>query len=107
MARGVLTEKTKQIAQLKMGREITVDELRLMPYLMTKLMDNSYLIRDHIYPQDRVVLEKWVKEGRISFEGSYFNSLPVVTSEFYDAITAILKFGYCEDVIKDDMKGEN
>lgn len=107
MARGILTEKTKQIARLKMGRDITVDELRLMPYLMTKLMDNSYLVRDHIYPQDRVALEKWVEEGRISFEGSFFNSLPVVTSEFYDAITAILKFGYCEDVIKDDKKGEN
>ena len=97
MARGKLTKEVKQLSSKLFGYEITVKGLRLLPYIMYCLMDNCNIDPIHINSDDRAVLMKWKKEGRL------FDPLSnlTVSSDFYDTICEMLRVGYCSEMISD------
>lgn len=95
MARGVLTSEVKALSKELLGYEITVTELRLLPYIMTCLMDNNCIGPAHVNSKDRAVFAKWKREGRL-FDPS---SDLTVSPEFYDIICKILKIGYCSAML--------
>lgn len=108
MARGVLTSDVCKVSVERLGYEISMRELRLMPYLMLKLLDNEGFRREHINNEEREILKKWQKEGYISISRTMqYGKLVRCSTHFYDAISAILKVGYCSDmIIKENSKEE-
>ncbi len=95
MARGKLTDEVKALSKELFGYEITVTELRLLPYIHSCLVDNQDIDRAHINQADRKIMSKWRDEGRMNTPTSNL----VVTSAFYDIICEMLKLGYCSDMI--------
>ena len=95
MARGRITVKVQELAKKLLGRDITVAELRLMPYVMLKLMDNHNVDPQHINGDERKVFAVWKEKNYIDNMSTSLS----VSSEFYDIMVQILKVGYCEDMI--------
>lgn len=95
MARGVLTPEVSKLAKKLLGRNISVTELRLMPYIMLKLMDNEDVDPAHVNRGDRVVFALWKEKDYIDNVSTDLT----VSSEFYDIMVQIIKVGYCSSVI--------
>lgn len=89
--RGMLTDKIKAKALEMLGHEITTAELRLMPYIHYCAMNNARMDPRRMTDQERVILGRW--RERFWIEGGA--AAPVqVSKEFYDAMNAILWYGY-------------
>ena len=63
--------------------------------MMSCLMDNCNLSPAKLNQEEREILIEWKLKGFISGAASDYS----VSSEFYDAMVAILKIGYCSDMI--------
>jgi hypothetical protein len=94
MARGVLTEKVKQIAN-KYNWDITLVELRLLPYIMLHLIDNDKINPQSLNKEELDTLKQWLLNNKIKIEDFKVK----VTPEFYDIMVELLKYGYCEDML--------
>ena len=88
--RGALTPEIQTVAQLHLKREISRTELRLMPYIQYVMMNDQKLDPRKINQEEREILRKWKDEGQI--EGGACGL--AITREFWDAINAIVWFGY-------------
>ena len=84
----MLTEKAQMIAKVKLGREITTSELRLMAYTQYQLMNEHTLDTRCINANEREILAMWRTEKYLK-GGSSRGSL-TVTKEFWDAMNDIL-----------------
>jgi hypothetical protein len=93
--RGVLTNEVKELSVELLGYEMSVKELRLLPYLMCCLIDNNNVSPNKINDEEREILSKWRANGWVD---NPFSALGV-SSEFYDMLVALLKVGYCSDMI--------
>jgi len=94
--RGVLTDKVKKLSKELTGNEFRVWELRLLPYMMSRLMDNKNIEPQCVNEEERTILIGWKERGWLGGISSGYR----VSSEFYDIMVAILKVGYCEDMIE-------
>ena len=94
MSRGQLTDKVKEIMQ-KEGFDGTVRELRLLPYMMVRLLDNMNIDPSVVSSEERDILCKWKQEGKLSGISTDFG----VTEDFFDKMIRVLKVGYLEDMI--------
>ena len=63
MGRGTLTDKVKAKAVEVLGREISQHELRLMPYVISSMMDYGRLMRERMSDYELDILKDWAKEG--------------------------------------------
>ena len=97
MARGSLTDKVKELSKELFGYEFTVTELRMLPYMMHCLLDNSNIDHQHINAEERAILMGWQKNGWIERPSAAF----AVSGEFYDKMCKMLKVGYCSEVLID------
>ena len=88
--RGALTPEIQTVAHLHLKRKITRTELRLMAYVQYVMMNEQKLEMQKLNQEDRDVLRKWREEEHI--EGGV--SGLAITREFWDAMCAILWFGY-------------
>ena len=68
--RGVLTEEIKNDAYIKnwLGREITVEELRLFPYLQYLAVNNGKIDREKITPTEMMIIENLEDNGWLKTE---------------------------------------
>ena len=57
--RGVLTPEVQEAAKNLLGYELTVRELRLMPYLQYTVMNDKRINPNHINLEEREILSKW------------------------------------------------
>ncbi len=90
MARGELTEAIQKIAKEKIDREITLTELRLIPYIQYIMVNEQKLEPIRISPEERAVLKKWKEEDYI--EGGATGL--AITKEFWDFMCEILFESY-------------
>jgi len=97
--RGMLTKEVKEVALEKLGREITQVELRLMPYLFTRLCDNAPVDYIKITQEEADILLAWEADGLLDV----LDDKLVATHACYDALAAILKVGYCSAVLVDEV----
>ena len=88
--RGCLTPEIQTVAQLHLHRRITTVELRLMAYVQYTMMNDQRLDPRRCNDDDRKVLAQWRGEGHIDGGASGL----AITREFWDAINAVLWFGY-------------
>jgi hypothetical protein len=88
--RGAMSEEIQKVAIEKLGRRITLRELRLMPYVQYVMMNEQVIIPSRINQEEREVLSNWRKEGHIEGGASGL----MITKEFWDAMSEILWLGY-------------
>ena len=70
MSRGKLTGEIKNDAYIKnwLGREITVEELRLFPYLQYLAVNNGKIDSKKITPAELMIIEKLEDSGWLETE---------------------------------------
>lgn len=91
--RGVLTPEVQEVAKNLLGYELTVLELRLMPYLQYIVMNDKRINPNHINQEEREILSKWRDKGWMcGGAGSYVN----VTKWFWLAMNEILFVAYVD-----------
>jgi hypothetical protein len=73
-----------------LGREITITELRLIPYVQYTMVNERRLEPRHVNEEERTVLAKWRKAGWI--EGGAGGLC--MTKEFWTAMHEILWVAY-------------
>ena len=91
-ARGQLTDRIKQRSKELLGYEITVRELRLMPYIMYVMVNEQRLEIAKINQEEREILRKWKDAGHIEGGASGL----AITREFWDICCSIVFLGYVD-----------
>ena len=90
--RGDLTKRIKVKSKELLGYEITQTELRLMPYILTVMMNEQRIVPRHCSQDDREVLSKWRKAGHTEGGASSLQ----ITEEFWNIICEIIRLGYVD-----------
>ena len=90
--RGSLTQRIIDKSKELLGYEISVRELRLMPYIQYVMTNEQRIDPNHISPEEREVLSKWRKAGYIDGGASGLS----ITKEFWDNICEIIFLGYVD-----------
>ena len=88
--RGALTPAIQQIAKDKIGREISLTELRLIPYVQYVMLNNQRLDAWKINQEEREILAKWKEKDWVAGGAGGLS----VSKEFYDLMCEILWEGY-------------
>ena len=94
MARGMLTNEIKAKAKELLGIEITVRELRLLPYLQHCLLNGHIIDIRKVNRDELETITKWQNAGHIT------GTLPMfsVTKQFWDAMCEIIWLSYADEV---------
>ncbi len=88
--RGQLTKEIQKLAKDFLGREISVTELRLYPYLDYQMKNEQKIDPRKVNSEDREVLKSLRNAGHIEGGASGLS----MTKEFYDYINQVLWVGY-------------
>lgn len=88
--RGELTPFIKARMEAFLGRETTVAELHLLPYIGFVMVNDRAIKPEKINREERDILALWRAAGYIEGGMSGLS----LTREFYDFIQDILFFGY-------------
>jgi len=94
--RGALTREIQKVAESRLGRKISMRELRLMAYVDYKLKNEHKLDPRHVSDEERTILSGWRKAGWL--EGGASEDSLGVSKAFYDTMQEVLWLGYviCE-----------
>jgi len=90
--RGNLTKRIKSKSKELLGYEISQVELRLMPYILTVMMNEQRIQIRHCNQDDRNILQKWREAGHIEGGASGLQ----ITEEFWNIICEIVRLGYVD-----------
>ncbi len=88
--RGELTKEVQEIAQERLGRDITLQELRLIPYVQFVMVNEQVVSRHKMTPDGYVILDKWEKEKLISLNGPCVE----ISKLFWDFVCEVLYWAY-------------
>ena len=88
--RGELTEQIAKLAKDFLGREISIKELRLYPYLDYQMKNSQIIDPNRVNQEDRRILSVLRHEGHIEGGASGLT----MTKKFYDFINQVLWYGY-------------
>lgn len=88
--RGQLTAEVQQKSIEVLGREISLRELRLMPYVQHVMMNQQRIDPNRINSAERTVLNNWREAGWIEGGAGGLS----VTKQFWDALGEILWISY-------------
>lgn len=89
--RGCLTKEIKEKAEKYLGREFTVTELRLYPYIQYCVMNGGYIERSKINAEERDILRNLESEKNLirGFSGQIYP-----TREFWMFLNDIMADTY-------------
>lgn len=88
--RGMLSPQIQELSKKFLGREITVTELRMMPYIDFVMKNDQRIDPRKCNQDDREVLKRLREEGHIEGGASGLS----ITKEYYDFVQEILWLGY-------------
>lgn len=88
--RGILTDAIKARSVKLLGYEISVTELRLMPYIMHVMMNDQYIDPTKINTPERRMLSKWREAGHIEGGVSWLT----VTKKFWMICSELVWMAY-------------
>ena len=94
--RGVITEKVQELAKAYLGREITVKELRLYPFIDYCLKNGGYMDRSKLSREEIDILHGYDKDKCERDEGYIY-----VSEDFYEYIQKVLWESYVGTKIDD------
>ena len=90
--RGMLTKRIRETSKKFMGREIDQVELRLMPYILTVMMNEQRIDIAKINQAERDILSTWREAGYIEGGAGGLN----ITEEFWGILCDIVRLGYVD-----------
>lgn len=94
--RGTFTPKIHELSEKLLGRQMTITELRLLPYLDSCIKDFNILGNKLFGPKvndDEIEFIHWLEEqGHVLWQGDKI----MVTKEFYDFMKEVLWESYVE-----------
>ena len=88
--RGQLTDETNTRMKMYLGREASITELHLMPYVQFTMMNNQKLDVKKINKDEREILSLWRKAGYITGGASKMT----MDAGFWEFINMILYDAY-------------
>jgi hypothetical protein len=91
--RGQLTQRVQEAAKCLLGREITVRELRLMPYVQYLMVNEQKLNIEQINQEEREILSYWRKNGYLY--GGVGERMEI-TREFWNILCEIIWLAYVD-----------
>ncbi len=91
--RGQLTPGVQNVAMAHLGREITQEELRLIPYFHYELLNGRYLDPRKLNALEQRLIAKWEDEGHIRAVG---DQILTCRRPFYDFINEVLWLTYVD-----------
>lgn len=91
--RGQLTQRVQDAAKRLLSREITVHELRLMPYVQYLMVNEQKLDIAKINQEEREILSSWRKNGYL-YGGA--GERMEVTREFWNILCEIIWLAYVD-----------
>lgn len=92
--RGELTKRVQKKAVKLLGREITEQELRFMPYLQYCMMNEQRFERAKIYPEEREIIDDWNREGWI--KGKVGDYKIAIDKKFWKKLNEIMYIAYVD-----------
>ncbi len=90
MGRGVLTEEIKAKSLELMGYEISVRELRLMPYVDYTAKNSQIL--NNVNDEEEIILQNWIDKGFIFLSAGNLS----FTKDFYNILQELLWLGHVD-----------
>ena len=90
--RGQLTQRIKDKSKELLGYEITVRELRLMPYIMYVMQNEQRLDLNRINQEEREIISKWRQAGHIEGGAGPMG----ITREFWNILCELVFLGYVD-----------
>ena len=110
MARGQLTEEVKAKSMELLGYEITRTELRLMPYIMDRIMNHAMIKGECVNQEDMDIIRAWKEKGYIDCANRCdirTGMLKIrISGEFYKIMSEILFVGYAQDMLIENQLAE-
>lgn len=91
--RGQLTQRVQDVAKGLLGREITVRELRLIPYVQYLMVNEQKLDIAKISQEEREILSSWRKNGYL-YGGA--GERIKITREFWNILCEIIWLAYVD-----------
>lgn len=91
--RGQLTQRIKDKSKELLGYEISLAELRLLPYVQYVSVNDQKFDLNKINAEELDILSNWHEKGYL--EGGQVTSLKV-TKEFWSILNEILFLGYVD-----------
>ncbi|MGL5386672.1 MAG: hypothetical protein ACRDCA_12595 [Serratia sp. (in: enterobacteria)] len=88
--RGQLTEAIKEKAMEILGIEITQGEIRLIPYVQYRAVNEGFIERIHTNADEKKILMQWESLGFGKFIGPSMD----IEKRFWDAMNEILWLAY-------------
>lgn len=90
--RGQLTQRVIDKSKELLDYEISVRELRLMPYLQNTMMDSQKINFAQLNGEEIAIIRKWSENGFVGIEDYKLS----MTKEFWDIINQILYLAYVD-----------
>lgn len=90
--RGQLTARILRASERLLGYAINQRELRLMPYIMSVMMNDQKISPDKINQEEREILSKWREAGHIEGGAGGLG----ITEEFWGILCEIVRLGYVD-----------
>ena len=87
--RGILTKEVKTASKKLLGYSITLNELRLIPYVQYVMVNDQRIERNKINNEERTILDRWETKGFLNRDSGLS-----VSKKFWDAMCEILYVSY-------------
>jgi len=95
--RGALTRRVADMSKKTLGYEITLTELRLMPYIQYRAMNERTISWPQVNDDETSVLRQWEDKGFLKIDtNTARNPRFTLTKKFYDALSEILYLAYVD-----------
>jgi len=99
--RGQLSPEIQNIAKKFFGNEITITELRLLPYILYIIQNDRYFEIKKLSSEELEILSKWKEKGLIDPTFNYIEKT-TISKMFYNFINKVIWLSY----INYDNQGE-
>ena len=96
--RGMVTDELKQLYQFKTQRELTKNELRLLPFILHSVLNGGKLISGNCSSEEIEILEQLDDQGFLFYQ--CMADTIAVTFDFYDTICEVLKHSYLTKAVE-------
>lgn len=93
--RGQLTQRIKDKSKELFGYEITLRQLRLIPYLLHVMQNNKKIADEKINDEEYEIILDWQSQGHITYTITDGGKL-TMTKDFWNKANEILYLGYVD-----------
>lgn len=90
MGRGVINDEVREVCRRAFGTELSLTQLRLLPYLQYTLMSTREIDSRKINEDELFILAEWSELGYLQIVGLQLE----VTKKFWDAMNDVLWVAY-------------